>query len=192
LPYRDDFEETPLTRPGKYFADLEGSFEVVNDPVHGHCLRQMLTEGPVDWTYDFVYEPDYPVSIIGETSWEDYRVGCRVLIEEQGTAGIHVRINSDCSRADHGYRFTISDLGIWELRYKWGLLATGYFTYSDGSWYDLSLTCDGNLLHAAIDGKEVIQYKIWHEQVRNGMVGISSSYDPVRFDDFRIIQHEPE
>lgn len=192
LPYMDDFEETPLTSPGKYLADLEGSFEVVNDPVRGHCLRQMLTEMPVDWAYDFVYEPDYPVSIIGETDWEDYRVRCRVLIEERGTAGIHARVNSDCSRADHGYRFTISDLGIWELRYKWGLLATGYFTYTGGSWYDLSLTCDGDLLSASIDGEEVIRYRIWHVPAIKGMAGISCSYDPVRFDDFQIVELNAE
>ncbi len=188
FPYADSFEKTSLSHPGKYFADLEGSFEVVNDSKRGHCLRQMLTGRPVDWTYDFIYEPEYPISIIGDTAWENYEVRCKVLIENKGTAGIHTRINSDCRGAQHGYQFKISDLGIWELRRSWGLVATGYFPYSKGKWYEISLSCKGNVLKASIDGKEVIKYKIDQGFIKNGMAGISSSYDSVCFDDFQVIK----
>ena len=52
LSYFDDFENTPVQNYGKYFADWDGSFQVITDPLSNntnHVLHAMTLQRPIPW-----------------------------------------------------------------------------------------------------------------------------------------------
>jgi len=78
LPFRDDFEDTdrPLSAPGKYWADMDGGFEVAMsaclgvDQAPNRVLKQSVR---VERCCNFIPALDgpMPISIVGAASWEN-------------------------------------------------------------------------------------------------------------------------
>ncbi len=113
LPYQDNFEKYPSGATPKYLSDLDGAFETApcEGGRNGQCLRQVISQQPVDWNNLF----DYPVTIIGDpASWRNYNanvdtyLGNASWVELMGRmdglnysnsslSGIHFRLNSDGS-----------------------------------------------------------------------------------------------
>lgn len=183
LPYRDDFENEELNRPGRYFSDMEGAFEI--GLFEGQKrLKQALGDRPWDWVYDHLYEPAHPITVMGDLRWRDYTLSCRVLIPEKGHAGIHIRVAGDVADRKHGISLQINHAGTWALKKHHGGIAYGTFDYQPGQWVDLELSGAGDVFTARINGDRVATRRV--ETSGNGRIALSSSYDVVWFDDLRI------
>ncbi len=78
LPWREDFESTPVHGMPRFFADQGGVFEVVNrSDGQGRCLRQVIATKGIEWI--FHPEPE-PYTVMGSTQWRNYTVRCVVRI----------------------------------------------------------------------------------------------------------------
>jgi Glycosyl hydrolase family 59/F5/8 type C domain len=111
LPYSDSFDSYPSGAAPKYLSDLDGAFETApcEGGRSGQCLRQVISQQPVDWNGLF----DYPVTVIGDpASWRNYttsvdtHLGNASWVEllgrmdgqyQSSLSGIHLRLNSDGS-----------------------------------------------------------------------------------------------
>ena len=90
LPYKENFENTPLQRSPRFLADQDGAFEVrecAGRP--GKCLEQVITERPIPWGP----LPD-PWTLAGDEAWTDYAVDADVRIAGEGSAMLIGRIDS--------------------------------------------------------------------------------------------------
>ena len=185
FPYADDFDTTPPTHPGRYFADIEGASEVVPAPDgRGQNLRQMVDVEPDRWEYDFVYRPLYPQTIIGDKDWTDYVVEADVLIEKGGWAGVNARLSEDPKVQNHGYGFSLNAGGAWNLKQRGLSLAAGLFDSKPNAWVRLRLECRGELIKGFINGREVVS--LHDSACKSGMAALSSGYNFTRFDNFSV------
>lgn len=122
LPYRDDFEKTPLDHTPRFLADQDGAFEVhACEGRPGNCLEQVITDRPIPWGP----QPD-PWTLAGDCTWTDYQLDVDARVPPEGSAMIIGRIDSADVFRDHqarlpsGYTFRVHGSGVWEL------LSTGY------------------------------------------------------------------
>jgi galactosylceramidase len=78
LPYSDDFEALPPGRPGRYWSDMHGGFQVAPAVAGGgQVLRQAV---PSPACCNFIQSLGGPlgVSILGDASWRDVEVAVDV------------------------------------------------------------------------------------------------------------------
>jgi len=91
LPYADDFEGTPLGRPGRYWSDMHGGLAVARaaSGVPGQVLRQVAPAPPC---CNFIQALGGPlaVSILGAATWRDVQISVDVGLQE-GFALVGVR-----------------------------------------------------------------------------------------------------
>ncbi len=185
FPYADDFEKAALAHPGRYFADVEGGFEIVPGPDGcGRNLRQMVDVEPGRWEYDFAYRPVCPLTIIGDKDWTDYAVEADVLLEKDGWAGINARLAEDPKVQNRGYGLSLNAAGAWDLKVRGLSLATGLVKYRPGEWGRLRLECRGDLITGSINGNVVVSMR--DTSIRSGLAALSSGYNFARFDNFVI------
>jgi hypothetical protein len=111
LPYQDNFEGYASGGTPRYLSDLDGAFETAPcaGGRSGQCLRQVISQQPVDWNGLF----DYPVTVIGDpASWRNYTASVDTYLAnaswiellgrmdgqyQSSLSGIHLRLNSDGS-----------------------------------------------------------------------------------------------
>jgi len=88
LPYSDDFESLPLGRPGRFWADMHGGFQVAAGG-GGQLLRQAV---PAPACCNFIQSLGGPlgVSIIGAATWRDVEASVDVDVTS-GFALVGVR-----------------------------------------------------------------------------------------------------
>ncbi len=183
--YADDFDATPLAHPGRYFADIEGSFEIVPAPDgRGRNLGQMVDVEPSRWEYDHAYRPAEPLTIIGDKDWTDYVVEADALLEKNGWAGINARLAEDPKVRNQGYGLSLNASGAWDLKARGLSLAAGLVDYRPGTWARLRLECRGDLITGAINGKVVVSTR--DASIKNGLAALSSGYNFARFDNFAV------
>jgi galactosylceramidase len=185
FPYADDFESTALAHPGRYFADIEGGFEVVPSfDSRGRNLRQMVDVEPSRWEYDFAYRPVCPLTIIGDKDWTDYAVETDVLLEKDGWAGINARLAEDPKVQNQGYCLSLNAAGAWDLKVRGLSLAAGIVDYRPGAWARLRLECRGDLITGSINGRRVVS--MHDASIKGGLAALSSGYNFARFDNFAV------
>ena len=161
IPYREDFESYSLghTTP-RFLIEQNGSYEVAACGAGraGQCLRQVVNQVPVPWTYwgdsTLVGTPD----LFGDKHWRDYRVSASVLIEEPGYAMLLGRVSrADCDGTLRGYQFRLYDTGRWELHgdIKDALIESGQVAAGLNRWRRLELAFQGDRVVGRVDGTEV-------------------------------------
>jgi O-glycosyl hydrolase len=191
FPYKENFEDTPLSRSPKYLADQDGAFEVHKcEGRAGKCLEQMITERPIPWGP----LPD-PWTMAGNADWTNYTVGADERIDGTGSAMVIGRIDSANVFADQGarlpsgYVLRLHSDGIWELlsaRYHEPTmtLAQGKTSPVGGEWHRLELVFQGGKIVATLDGETLATVE--DSTHTRGMIGIGSEWNRAQFDDLSV------
>ena len=176
LPYQDDFEGTP-GRPGRYFSDLYGSFELAACEGNrtGSCLEQTTPREPISW------KPTghRPFTIMGNLKWTDYRVSCDVLMKAPGAVDLMARLGwISTSDTPNAYLLRVWNSGVWSLIKSAGnggestLLSGSGAPLETGTWHRLGLLCLGSTVAAEIDGTTVGTTS--DAAFRMGMIGLGT------------------
>ncbi len=186
LPYRDDFEKTPLNGTARFLSDQDGAFEIrACDGRPGKCLEQVITERPIPWGP----LPD-PWTLAGAVGWTDYTIEADVRIEATGSAMLIGRIDSADvfrngeARLPSGYTFRIHGDGAWELLDStYGeitrTLAQGQFSPSEDKWHHMQLAFEGQQIMARLDGRQLASVQDGNHA--HGMFGIGSGWSHTQF-----------
>lgn len=203
LPYSDDFEyadypEDYLSSRGyapRYTTDQGGAFEV-EQTEEGNILTQQITEElrGVEWGLT----PE-PVTTLGDDTWSNYSVSAKVKLDQnaygegdenkENYAGIGLRyINSSAALSRSGYRIEITQSGKWRLCGSGETLAEGELEDFDASaWHTLLITCEGDVLKAAIDGVQTADVTLEGAAVFSGRAALYSAYYRNSFDDLNVL-----
>ena len=191
FPYKENFEDTTISRSPRFLADQDGAFEVQKcEGRAGQCLEQVITDRPIPWGP----LPD-PWTMAGNADWTDYTVGADVRIDGTGSAMVIGRIDSANVFADQqarlpsGYTLRLHNDGIWELlstRYHNPTLtlAQGKTSAAGEEWHRLELVFHGDSIAAKLDGKTLATvHDVSH---KNGMIGIGSEWNRAQFDNLSV------
>ena len=188
LPYADTFDEAAVGKEAKYFTDQSGTFEVAQDSgSRGRVMRQTVVRQPVSWCGP---EP-YPYSIIGEYGWTAFNVSVDVLVEQGGTALVGAGVTKGgCVRAagSPGIVLAVSTERGWVVSNSTTLrdpVISGGVAVKAGVWHRIGLVVGSTRSAAYVDGVRVAQVAFGTEQFV-GWTAIGSSFDYVRFDNFRV------
>lgn len=81
LPYSDNFEESALSSPGRYWSDMDGGFEIAmskSDP-YNKVLKQTVAKKAC---CNFINSLDGPMalSILGSSTWENIRASISIAL----------------------------------------------------------------------------------------------------------------
>jgi len=91
LPFSDDFESLPPGRPGKFWADMHGGFQIAPSAIggKGQVLRQAV---PLPACCNFIQSLGGPlgVSILGSATWSDVEISVDIAVAT-GFAFVGVR-----------------------------------------------------------------------------------------------------
>jgi O-glycosyl hydrolase len=190
VPYKDDFEEYRLgdTTP-KYFIEQNGSYEVVpcGGGRKGKCLRQVVTESPLVWTYGKTADLLGTASIIGDKAWRNYSVSADLLLETPGYGRVMGRVSrATLDGQITGYQLYLYDSGHWELRTstQGGVIASGQVRCSLNTWHHLELSFLNETIAASIDHRMVASLR--DTQFAVGMAGIGNAWNNGQYDNFEI------
>ena len=188
FPYNENFNNTAIGKNPRYFADIQGAFEVENDVTgKNKCLRQQIIAPPLNWTYYTGFQPSAgPLTELGDQSWGDYSLSADVQLPGKGFAQIIARMNKLPGYTE-GYVLKLYHNGYWELLLNSNVtLAAGKINRKLQGWHNLKLICKGDMISVVIDGgqKKVVKNNI----IKSGMAGLGCSWDKVRFDNFEICQ----
>ena len=185
LPYRSDFENEELGKPGRFFSDQHGTFEVVANPVGaGKCLKQLMPVKGIQWR-----SQDIPYTAIGEMSWSDYRVSVDVLLPASGSATLWGRVSTFHASGPHlGYGLEINHDGKWKLIAGRKVLKSGNCDIAADKWFAIQLSFSGKEIEAAVGGKQLA--KIEDSTYQNGAVALATGWNTAFFDNVEI-QQEP-
>lgn len=185
IPYAEDFSGTPDRKNPRFFADIEGAFEVETNPAtKNKFLSQQITDPPINWTYAGGFKPLGPLTQLGDVSWKNYALSVDVQIPAKGYAQIIARMG-DLREYTEGYVLKLHHSGYWELFLNSHLiLASGYVKMKANAWHNLKLKCVDDTIEVLIDGHSLT--RISNDVVKSGLVGLGSSWDRVRFDNLSI------
>jgi hypothetical protein len=192
LPYKDDFDTSPMGRAAKFLADQDGAFEVhpcLKRP--GNCLMQVITVKPIPW----FPLPD-PFTLAGDAAWHDYTVSVDVLVPPGAMATLFGRIDSANVFADpkmpypSGYGLILKSGGAWQListAYKRDqiLLASGEISQEGEQWHRLQLGFDKALIDVTIDGHRLA--RVAGSSHDHGMFSVGSDWSRVQFDNLAVV-----
>lgn len=93
LTGNDDFMSGTPNGPGKYWADMNGAFEIVDDPQAGRGLQQKANAPYAPATRRMT--DTVPHTIMGDPTWEDIDFSIQVYLTSQSDiAGVGVRCNA--------------------------------------------------------------------------------------------------
>jgi O-glycosyl hydrolase len=191
LPYRDDFEQTPLGHSPKYLSDQDGAFEV--QPCagrSGQCLEQVVSTRPIAWAA----VPD-PFSLAGNSDWRDYSVAVDVRFLSDQPASVMGRIDSavvfqdDKALFPSGYVLSLKPDGHWELlsaefQKTTVTLVEDSATIDRGRWSHLELRFRGNRIEAFLDG--MLLGSAENSTHSHGMFALGTKWDRVQFDNLSV------
>jgi ricin-type beta-trefoil lectin protein/glycosyl hydrolase family 59 (putative galactocerebrosidase)/glycosyl hydrolase family 59 len=190
LPYSDNFDSYGNGTEAKYFADMQGAYEV-RDCTGGHagkCLQQVAPTQPILWQDD-----SDAFTLAGDPNWGNYTVSTDVNLQQAGTAMLLGRANTQTRPQGHqaAYQLRVSNTGAWSIvkhdtsnnntTLKSGTAAS----LGTNTWHTIKLgfsgttitaTLDGNTLGSATDGS------YGFGQAGIGIVG----YQTDQFDNFSV------
>jgi Glycosyl hydrolase family 59 len=153
MPFQDTFQTAPLESYGKYFADWDGSFQVVQDPYNPstQVFRQQVLQSPIKWHCVDVnpismtapgyanYDVSVSVRIDGNTTMESLR-GRNSSFFDFGTAytsSLNPRIEAPSQYSeflDYAYASLVTRIG--KPFSGWCPVQTGYSLsiFGNGTW----------------------------------------------------------
>jgi hypothetical protein len=190
LPYSDNFDSDGTNSEAKYLSDMQGAFEVqpCDDGHSGQCVQQMAAQEPIEWQGN---SDSY--ALIGDTSWSNYTVTSDVDLRQAGTAELFGRANTqDRPQSDQAaYLFRASNTGAWSIDKSdtsgnITTLASGTTgALGTDSWHTLSLTMQGSVISASINGTQV--GSVTDSSYQSGVAGIGVvGYQTDQFDNLNI------
>lgn len=177
FPYKSDFENEELGKPGRYFSDQHGTFEVAANPAGtGKCLKQLVPAQGIQWR-----EQDVPHTAIGEMSWSNYVVSVDVLLPESGSATLWGRVSTFHKSGPHmGYGLELSREGKWKLLAGKKELKSGVCEVAAGKWYALQLSFAGKQIAAVLNRQPLAQVE--DETFKHGAVALATGWNTACFD----------
>ena len=190
LPYSDNFDSDATNSEAKYLSDMQGAFEVqpCDDGHSGQCVQQMAAQEPIEWQGN-----SDAYALIGGTTWSNYTVTSDVDLRQAGTAELFGRANTpDRPQSDQAaYLFRASNTGAWSIDKSdtsgnITTLASGTTgALGTDSWHTLSLTMQGSVLSASINGTQV--GSVTDTSYQSGIAGIGVvGYQTDQFDNLSI------
>ncbi len=185
FPYIADFEDQPQGKPGRFFMDQAGVFEIAErEDGRGKCLKQVIDKQGIEWEVG----PNPSVeTVIGDTAWADYEVHSDVSITENtGSAKIMGRVMEVHRGNDfpEGYWFRITTGNTWTLYAGSQKLLSGQAEFKPFVWHTLVLSLKGSKISIAVDNKEVAN--ITDQKYTHGLAGLGSDFNFTEFDNFGI------
>jgi len=190
LPYSDNFDSDATNSEAKYLSDMQGAFEVqpCDDGHSGQCVQQMAAQEPIEWQGN-----SDAYALIGGTTWSNYTVTSDVDLRQAGTAELFGRANTqDRPQSDQAaYLFRASNTGAWSIDKSdtsgnITTLASGTTgALGTDSWHTLSLTMQGSVISASINGTQV--GSVTDTSYQSGIAGIGVvGYQTDQFDNLSI------
>ncbi|GAA4801663.1 ricin-type beta-trefoil lectin domain protein [Olivibacter ginsenosidimutans] len=203
LPYSEDFEKYGAAKLARYFADVNGAFEIVaaGGGRKGYTYRQMVTQQPVSWWHGTMA----PATLMGDPQWwGDYAVSVDALLHDAEYVELLARVSAQAGTSIVGYHLQLNRTGQWKLYshdFAKGsdvMLSSGtpfernHFVLDSGKvqidpkvWHQLKLDMKGDKIDIIIDGKQVGD--IQDNYHLTGQAGILvSPWHRAEFDNFRI------
>ncbi len=181
LEYHEDFAGHTLGSMPKYWSNIAGVFEVVQrSDGKGQALRQVIDRKGIEWR-----PIRYPMSICGDSNWDDSTISAEVLIERAGFVSLFGRVTAD----DQYYELKVADSGDWELLAAATKLKGGKVLFSANAWHRLKLACRAEMIAVAIDGTEVA--RISDTSFDHGNCGIGSGWHGAQFANIAIRSQPP-
>ncbi len=194
-PFADGFDDGEPGQARRWFADLNGAFEVgpCAGGRPGRCLNQQTATIPIGWTYWRTMVEMGAPTITGSSKWRDYRVAADARLDDAGWASVLGRVIKVSSEgAVNGYQLRVHDDGRWELLHavKDGVLAQGTVGPGRGRWRRLELAMHGDRITATVDGRQVaaIDDPRWPA----GMAGVGTGWNLGGFDNFAVTAIAPQ
>jgi galactosylceramidase len=188
LPFTENFEDIDINQNPRFFADIDGSFEVLQDNQTGNkFLQQVIEEEPLEWTFFYAYIPfSGPLTTFGDTSWTDVQLSADVQIPEGGFASVSTRVMKTGTYPS-GYSLKLYQSGNWELiQGSQRILGSGRIDASSSAWHNIALSTVGETIEASINGEKV---KVVRDKTfKSGMVSIGANWGKVRFDNLEVKQ----
>jgi len=170
----DDFMSGTPNGPGKYWSDINGAFEIVDDPQAGRGLQQK-SSSPYPPASRRLTET-VPHTVMGDPSWEDVDFSIQVYLTSQSViAGVGVRINSfnDTAGTDgssgwdygDGFWFFFSTLGYklsYTLKPSIQPVRSGTFPQplDPNSWHTVRVIARNTSVIGLIDGYIVFRQDV--------------------------------
>jgi hypothetical protein len=190
LPYSDNFDSDATNSEAKYLSDMQGAYEVqpCADGRSGQCVQQMAPVKPIEWQGD-----SDAYALLGDTDWSNYTVTSDVDIRQAGTVELFGRANTqDRPQSDQAaYLLRASNTGAWSIDKSTTsgtitALASGSVSaLGTDSWHTLSLTMQGSVISASIDGAKV--GSVTDSSYQTGLAGIGvTGYQTDQFDNLKI------
>jgi Ricin-type beta-trefoil lectin domain len=190
LPYSDNFDSDATNSEARYLSDMQGAFEVqpCDDGHSGQCVQQMAAQEPIEWQGN-----SDAYALIGDTTWSNYTVTSDVDLRQAGTAELFGRANTqDRPQSDQAaYLFRASNTGAWSIGKSdtsgnITTLASGTTgALGTDSWHTLSLTMQGSVISASINGRQV--GSVTDTSYESGVAGIGvTGYQTDQFDNLNI------
>ncbi len=200
LPYSDDFDyadydETYIEARGgtpRYTTDLGGAFEIAEDEIKGHVLRQMITEDMRGQEWGSSPEP---VTTFGDDTWSNYSVITDVKFDPDARTdpalnyvGVGLRyINASTSGCRSGYWIKLSADGSWALMHMAKAIKEGRLdTLDTSAWHTLGISAAGDVVTAQINGSQVASVRMERDVTFSGRGAFFSAYFRNSFDDLRV------
>ncbi len=198
IPYQDDFNSYQLGNQPKYLSDLHGCFEIVNiTGGKNNCLKQCITRPGINWM-GF----SYPMSILGDIKWKDYRFACDYMIPDTGFAAFSIRTNqlNTWSTDYPGYEYKIYHDGKWFLTVQEivqvpktqtikKVLATGTVkNVRKNAWNHILMETKGNQIGVTLNNSQLIS--IIDSTNSEGIPAIGTGWNVVYFDNIRIEKND--
>lgn len=160
----------------------------------GNCLEQMAPQEPIWWSTS-TGKPRHPYAIVGDSNWSNYTVSSDVMFANSAaSAGVIGRFSKQNSGADNeqfdGYEFAAGADGSWHLYNN--SAASGRVTlksgnlvqFVPGTWHTMSLSMQGSILTAGIDGQVVTTTT--DTTHTSGLAGILCNWNTDQFDNFQV------
>jgi galactosylceramidase len=198
IPYHDDFNSYQTGSQPKYLSDLHGCFEIVK--IRGgknKCLKQCITRPGINWM-----RFKYPMSILGDIKWKNYRFACDYMIPDTGYAAFRIRTNqlNTWSTNYPGYEFKIYHDGKWSLTEeeiipepKPGtvkkVLASGTVkTNRKNAWNHIIMETKGDQIGVTLNNRRLIS--VTDSTSSEGIPAIGTGWNVVYFDNMKIEKND--
>lgn len=183
----------------RYTHTLNGAFEVYQSRNGNHVLRQQSDQTSTG--VGSAWNAGDPVTTIGDFRWTNYTAAVDVLFEraaqgQYAQVGIRQTGSSHKITDSSGYSLKIKDNGEWALYRKTvttdgkepQALASGTVDEAQitpGTWFQIKLRGEGNLIKAYINNVEVGSYED-DTPITSGRVALGCSSTYTRFDNLAV------
>ncbi|MDR3627100.1 MAG: T9SS type A sorting domain-containing protein [Ignavibacteriaceae bacterium] len=192
LPFSDDFESYNTGSLAKFFAAVQGAFEIdsCKGGRSGLCLRQEINTAPIPWG---IGSKTAPLVVVGDPKWTNYKVSVDVLLEQVGYAELIGHLNGQSqwnSGASQGYHLQISSSGSYaffkaDINGNETIFARGQKSIGLNKWHNLSIIFKDDSVKAFIDSSLVAS--ISDASYGYGHIGLLvSKWQNAEFDNFKV------